>query len=325
MRFTRLHYSLAALAVAAVFAVSALYVSADAGKRYKSMKGEDAWLGVYMQNVDEELVEAFDLQTDKGVLIDDVVDESPADEAGLHSGDVIIEMDGDEIVDSDDVTRIIGGHDPGDEVEVKILRNGKEKTYAVELGTTSEHGQAIMLYDDAINLGGLPGMKSFQLGNGGGYLGVSTMELSDQLADYFGTDQGVLVTDVDEDTPAAEAGIKAGDIITAVNDEAVDSPDELRKVIRDHDKGDEVTVKVIRKEQPLTLTATLDETEGIRWYGAFDGSTFTVPSVPSIPNLDKLEVLRYFDNEEFQDEMEELRQELKELQKELEVIKEKLE
>jgi C-terminal processing protease CtpA/Prc len=326
----KLRYPLAIFALAAVFAASALFVSADAGRKYKSSKDKRAWLGVYMQDIDEELAESFDLKTEEGVLVDDVIDDSPADEAGLRSGDVIYEFDGKKIMDSDDLTRTLRKYNPGDEIELKILRNGKEKTFAVELEKQSSYREAFSYFEDSKNLYGLPGLGSKSIwisDDGGGYLGVSTIELSEQLAEYFGVRHGVLVSEVEEDTPAEESGIKAGDVIVSVDRESVDSPSELREIIRDYEEGDEVNITVIRKEKEQTFTATLDESPGWQSYGNL-GNYFlgvpSIPSLPSLPSLDKNDLQYYFDSEEFDDEMEELREELEELQQELKVIKKKL-
>jgi len=328
MKLMKLRYPLAIFALAAIFAVSALYVSADAGKKYKSSQDRKAWLGVYMQDIDEDMLEAFDLKTEEGVFVDDVTDDSPADEAGLRSGDVIIEFDGNKLVDSDDLTRMLRKYDPGDEIELKILRDGKEKTYAVELGKQSKYREAWSYYDDALNLYGLPGLSkgSVWIGDdGAGYLGISTVELSDQLAEFFGTNYGVLISEVEEDSPAEESGLKAGDVITAINTERTDSPSELREIIRDYEEGDEVEITVIRDEQEQKFTATLDEAPGARSYGNLGRYFLGIPSVPSVPALPSLDdMFNDFDSDEFDDKMEELRDELKDLQIELDVIKKKL-
>ena len=338
MKIEKLRSPLGIMALAAVFVLSTLYVSAHAGKRYKSLRDSKAWLGIYMQDIDEELAEAFDIQTEEGVLIDGVVDDSPADNAGLRSGDIVVELDSVKILDSGDLSRVIRRHDPGDEVEIKILRKGREKMYTVELGRENKYNQALAFYDGAVKLYGDPrhSAKSIYIDGDGGYLGVSTIELSDQLAEYFGTKFGVLVTEVEEDSPAEEVGIQAGDIITAVNNEDVFTPSELGEIIRDYDEGDEVAVRIARREKELIVTATLDEASGVQWHGGFDHRFFNVPSIPSLPSLPSMPSLPQFDNlrmlydldadefEEYEEEMDELREELRELQEELEIIKEKL-
>jgi membrane-associated protease RseP (regulator of RpoE activity) len=329
MKLTKLRYPLAIFALGVVLAVSALYVSADAGRKYKSSGDKSAWLGVYMKDIDEDMMEAFDLQSKDGAFVNDVIDDSPADDAGLRSGDVIYELDGNKIQNSDELTSTLRKYEPGDEVELKALRNGKEKTFAVELGKQSKDRDAFSHYEDAKNLYGLPGLGSKSIwisDDGGGYLGVSTIELSEQLAEYFGVRHGVLVTEVEEDSPAEESGIKAGDVIVSVDSESVDSPSELREIVRDYEKGDEVKLTVIRKEQEQTFTATLDEAPEGQSFGNLSNYFLGMPgisSLPSIPSIDKRD-LQYLDSDEFKKEMDDLRDELKDLQEELSVIKKKL-
>jgi membrane-associated protease RseP (regulator of RpoE activity) len=101
-----------------------------------------------------------------------------------------------------------------------------------------------------------------------GYLGVSTIELGEQLADYFGVhgDGGVLVTEVAKDSPAETAGLKAGDIILSVENSKISDPADLMRLIRAHDPEDKVDVTVQRRGQAQTLHAKLGESKDL---GAF--------------------------------------------------------
>jgi S1-C subfamily serine protease len=92
-------------------------------------------------------------------------------------------------------------------------------------------------------------------------LGISIESLSPQLAEYFGTKDGVLVSSVSDDSAAAKAGIKAGDVITSFNGSAVGDPQELRRRIQSLNDGDEFTVSVTRDRKPLTLKGTAERPE----------------------------------------------------------------
>jgi len=92
-------------------------------------------------------------------------------------------------------------------------------------------------------------------------LGVGIEELTPQLADYFGTKDGVLVTSVEPDTPAAKAGLKAGDVITSVNGKAVSDGGELIEAVQSADDGAEVTVGYVRDKKAATAKATLEPRE----------------------------------------------------------------
>lgn len=98
---------------------------------------------------------------------------------------------------------------------------------------------------------------------GGGYMGVNLVNLTPELRDYFGVpdDTGVMISRVDEDTPAFTAGIEVGDVITAVDGEEIESAADLSRLIRRRDDGDEVEVELYRDGRPLTVDITLAERE----------------------------------------------------------------
>jgi C-terminal processing protease CtpA/Prc len=105
------------------------------------------------------------------------------------------------------------------------------------------------------------GDATWMLRGGRGRLGVAVQDMSEQLADYFGVKTGVLVTDVNADSPAAKAGIKAGDVITAVNGQTVDGPDELRREVSKVDDGGAADVSVTRDKKTLSLKVTVENPE----------------------------------------------------------------
>jgi C-terminal processing protease CtpA/Prc len=133
----------------------------------------------------------------------------------------------------------------------------------------------------------------------------------------------VLVSEVEKDTPAEKAGVKAGDVITKIDGEIVESPSDLREIIRDHDKGDKVAVDLIRKGQPMTLTAELDETSGGSSYG--NAIQQYLGQSKRAPGADRLRMF-YSDEDEkaLQEEMEQLKEELKSLKDELGEIRERM-
>ena len=105
--------------------------------------------------------------------------------------------------------------------------------------------------------------KMMFLGEPRAYLGVKLASLNPDLAAYFeSTDEGVLVLEVLNDSPAEESGIKAGDVLLALNDEKVESPDAVVEFLEDFEKGDEITVRLLRKGKEQTVKVVLDETPG---------------------------------------------------------------
>ena len=107
--------------------------------------------------------------------------------------------------------------------------------------------------------------------SGGLRLGASTQSLGDQLAEYFGVEGGVLVTSVHEDTPAAEGGLRAGDVIVGLGDEDIDDPGDLRRALADLEAG-EVSLRIFRDGVARTLTVELEDSERpFRWRRGVDG------------------------------------------------------
>jgi len=283
--------------------------------------GKKAWLGIYMQDLTDDIAEALDLEFDKGVLINDVIDDSPAEEAGLEEGDVIVRFDRKLIEDIDALTSAMKEKEPGDEVTLEILRDDVRKDFTVTLGTVAE------FKDKKFSLKNMPNIyfdKSQITTKSGGYLGVTLQSLGKQLAEYFEVDEGVLITEVEEKTPAEEAGLKAGDVIVKVDGKDIDSPSDVSEIIREHEEGDEVEIAVVRKGQNMEFIAEVTEREfDFDWFGTFDFD-FDMPMIPGLPHSGDYDAfLKLYDDDlkeemqELKEELDQLKAELKELQKEL--------
>lgn len=170
------------------------------------------------------------------------------------------------------------------------------------------------------------------VGGAGGYLGISPVGLTDELRAHFGVsgDAGVMVGKVFEDTPAAKAGLRVGDIITQVDGTRVESTFDITRALRGKKKGDQVRVDYMRDRAPLQTFVTLDERRG---GSAF---TFTVPEIPLIEideqAIDKMmegaramavapkgkpRIFRFDDCDELQTRIKDLESRLKELEKRL--------
>ena len=168
-----------------------------------------------------------------------------------------------------------------------------------------------------------------------GYLGIFMQDLNDQLADYFEVDEGVLITKVEEDTPAEEAGLKAGDVIVAIDGEEIGSSNDAGEIIADHEKGDKVDIAVIRKGVKKNFAAVLDEREmDLSWYGLssddnnvlkfYSGEDFTVPNIEFDFDPADMEFELKGLNDDLEQEMKALKQELQDLKKELNDLKHEL-
>ena len=203
----------------------------------------------------------------EGAMVRDVVPESPAASAGFADGDVIVEFDGERVRSASQLTRLVRETPAGRMVEVRVMRDGR----SVELDVTPE--SSAVFSRGALTLDQLgdyvsrfvpDGPRNFTFAystrRARVRLGVDVQALSPQLADYFGVDDGVLVSSVEEESTAADAGLQAGDVITSVDGRSVEDSANLRRRLSAVAPGEEVSLGVTRAGRELELTATLDET-----------------------------------------------------------------
>jgi serine protease Do len=245
---------------------------------------EKGYLGVKLQELTPSMAKALQMDDDSGVMINEIVDDGPAEKAGLEDGDVILEFDGKTISDNDDLVKAVRRTSPGDNVEVVVLRNGKNKTLKVEIGKhedksftwvsnddmhdshfetygDGEHKVIIMSGDDDNFVWSSGGDVSFGFDNDRGYMGVNLDDMNEQMGEYFGVEdgKGALVTEVVEDSPADKAGLKAGDVIVRLGEKEIDSSSALHKAVSDTEPEQQMAVKVMRKGKSKDLSITLGE------------------------------------------------------------------
>ncbi|MEO1243204.1 MAG: Do family serine endopeptidase [Pseudomonadota bacterium] len=188
------------------------------------------WLGIQLQEVTTELAAALALKDRNGVLVAEVIDGAPAQAAGLRDGDVIIEIGGEDVAGTNELSRLVAAYPPGEDVRVKILRDGRERTLTVTLG--QRDGDQIAAVDE-------PSDEDDSLAAN---VGLRVTELNDALRQQFRVPDdvdGVLVTGVRPSSPAQEAGLRPGVVILQVDGEEVETADELRAKIanaKDNDK-----------------------------------------------------------------------------------------
>ncbi len=174
---------------------------------------EHGWLGVQIQSMTDDLAKSLGLDDTHGALVADVVSGSPAARAGFATGDVITRFGGTEINSARTLSRAVGEHKPGDNISVEVIRDGKRQTLDVKLGNASD--------DDALAAAGPDNPADH-----GASLGLTLAPLTaDERAQLGLPDdvQGALVTDVDPNGPAADEGLRPGDVITQINRHAVAS------------------------------------------------------------------------------------------------------
>ena len=181
------------------------------------------WLGIQLQEVTTELAAALALGERTGVLVAEVIDGSPAQAAGLQDGDVILEIAGEEVNSTNELSRLVAAYPPGEKVRVRVSRDERERNLTVTLG--QRDGDQVAAVDEPAN------DDDDSLASS---VGVRVTELNDALRQQFRVPDdvdGVLVTGVRPESPAQEAGLRPGVVILQVDGEEVETADDLRAKI----------------------------------------------------------------------------------------------
>ncbi|HVP89978.1 MAG TPA: Do family serine endopeptidase [Terriglobales bacterium] len=197
------------------------------------------YLGLTAQDIDDSLVKPLKLKDASGALVSEVVPGSPADRAGIKTGDAIVEFNGKKVESSSDIHNDAASTAPGTKVGIVLLRNGETiKTSAVLLERPAEKGQKSPRSEEP------KGPTSQKLG-----LSVQTLtpDIAQQLG--YGNDKGVIVADVASGSPADDAGLQRGDLIKEVNRIPVRSTQDFEKAIRGLRSGDTAALLVRRGDQ----------------------------------------------------------------------------
>ncbi|MCV6586102.1 MAG: Do family serine endopeptidase [Marinibacterium sp.] len=201
------------------------------------------WLGVRIQNVDEDLAEAIGLDKAAGALITDVP-EGPAKDAGLLSGDVIQSFDGVEVEDVNGLVKQVGNTDVGKAVRVVVFRDGTTKTILVTLGRREEADTAVPAALPSDDQDG--GAVEEQV-----ILGLTLRPLTDELRaelDLGDDMQGLVVMDIDETSEAYEKGLRAGDVITEAGQQKLTGLGDLdTRIAEAKDAGRKSLLLLVRR------------------------------------------------------------------------------
>ena len=188
------------------------------------------WLGVKIQTVTEDIAETLGVPENAGALVSAVTPDSPASKGGLETGDVILKFDGKDVTTMRGLPKIVAQAPIGKSVDVEVLRKGTRKTLSVTIGLLKEDEEAVQEEksgdgkDD--DLPAQPQATSV--------IGMKLAPLTDDARRRYNLDEktnGVLVEDVDPDSPAAQKGIKPGDVIVEAGQDAVLKPDDVAKSV----------------------------------------------------------------------------------------------
>ena len=255
----------------------------------------DSELGVTLRDLDQAAAREHKLATAEGALVQQVRGGSPAEKAGIKAGDVISEFDGERVRSVRQLQRLIGDTPAGRSIRLTVVRDGKKIELSATLArasgeigglsepfdleglnrdlreSTRDLPRNFRFYFDDRGLRS-PGLREdpqqFEWsvpqprppllgGPAAGRLGAVVQDLTPQLGKFFGAKEGVLVVTVNPDTPAARAGLEAGDVVTSVDGKAVTDAGSLVRMLRDQADGEEVALGVLRDHKPVTLKVRL--------------------------------------------------------------------
>ena len=300
------------LAAGAVWAGGVVYVGGHD-------ESNDAFLGV-------TLTEEID-NPEGGARVLGVIDDSPAEQAGLEEGDIIQGLDGEVVRGPGALSKRLEGREPGDQVSIRLIRDGREMTLDVELGERSDLGRWHVRnlsspgqleqfehlgewaeefgekfggefsekwtewadeLDDSIYVTPHHGRLSstyFLRSWGRPKLGVQLSETTPELREHFGADDdsGVLISKVLPDTPAADAGLRVGDLIVAIDGEPVSSSGEIVDELRDKEDMT-FPVDVIRDGRSVSIDVTIPEREE-RQRNSGPRAFYVRPALPAMPAM----------------------------------------
>lgn len=227
-----------------------------------------SYLGVMVQEIDSDRAKTLKLREEAGVEITRGEPDSPAEKAGLKSGDAILQYNGQRVEGMEQFSRLVRETPAGREVKLDVFHNGAPQTVMVKLAahrpsTTLFSPNAMSLPSALAQARGyyefqMPDMPRSFMSWQSSMFGIEGEPLEGQLAQYFGVKEGVLVRSVISGSAAEKGGIKAGDVIVRVDDSKVSTPADVTSRLR-APRGKPVPIVVMRDHKEITLSVTIDE------------------------------------------------------------------
>ena len=202
------------------------------------------WLGVQIQDVDEGMAKALQLNGWNGAIINQVIKNSPAEDAGVEKQDVIIAVNGIKVDNSSSLKNLISSGRPHDKTKLTLIRNGHEKKLTVTLGLRPGEKELAETYRY--------GEKHFDILG----LRVETFENGDPM--NFNYVNGVIIVDVKKNSPASENNINNGDIITEIGKTSINEKSEYDSKLESYSKGDTIMLRIVRNGNPLYVAFEIE-------------------------------------------------------------------
>jgi serine protease Do len=198
----------------------------------KHGKVTHAWLGIYIQDIDDTLAKHFKVNPKSGVLVADVMKDSPSEKAGIKRGDIITKVNEKKVSTPSDLQSEILEKDVGEKVEVTVLRDGKEAVYNIVLEEMTGDGEGSGLSDSEH-----------------GWRGMTLQDITPEITSEFKLPlqvQGVIITKIEPRTSAAEAQIQKGDVLIGINNQSIESLDGFNKIVKQIQDGEDVILVIKR-------------------------------------------------------------------------------
>jgi serine protease Do len=227
-----------------------------------------SYLGIGVVDITSERAKALNLKEERGAEVSSVREDSPASKAGIKEGDVVLEYNGQPVQGGEQLTRLVRETPVGRQAKMVVWRNGASQTLTATIeeqkGTVlRSSGGTVVFPNIQIPMPQIE-IPRFQLTYQNPMLGIEGESLGsqEQLAEFFGVKEGVLVKVVRKNSAAEKAGIKAGDVIVKVDDSKVTSTTEITRALRGLQSKKTFTVMVVRNKKEMALTVTLEGGSG---------------------------------------------------------------
>ena len=269
------------------FGIAMACLAASLSAQVTVRPGGASYLGIGVADITAARAKALNLKEERGAEVTNVAKDSPADKAGIKEGDVVLEYDGAAVEGIEQITRLVRETPIGRQVKISVWRNGAAQTLTatIEASRSSalpamprnmgihREGSFLVFPDDAGEQLRIPmpqiqipqfQIPQFQMTLQNSVLGIEgeSLRSQEQLADFFGVKDGVLVKLVRKNSAAEKAGIKAGDVVVKVEDSTVSNSQEITRALRALGSKKTFTVTVVRNKKEIPLTVTMEEQGG---------------------------------------------------------------
>ena len=248
------------------FGIGMVCLAAGLSAQVTVQAGGTSYLGIGVADVTAERAKALNLKEVRGAEVTNVAEDSPAAKAGIKEADIVLEYDGTPVQGIEQLTRLVRETPVGRQVKIAVWRSGAAQTLTAAI--EARKGTAIRYNGRPIVVpfANLPQIEipRLQMTWQNPVLGIEgeSLRSQEQLADFFGVKEGVLVKLVRKNSAAEKAGVKAGDVVVKVDDYTVATPQEITRALRALGSKKTFTVTVVRNKKEMPLTVTTEERGG---------------------------------------------------------------